>query len=129
MNAYGVGPAILGAIGAVHFPDTVSIYSVGPTVLPSGQPDPDAAPVARPGLANLVARVGPMIRIRPTDRLDKRDDFTRVRIERHVMLKTYQPTIVPGNLCEYGSEFFEIYGVEHDGNHILTRLRLVVVDA
>lgn len=126
-EAYGITAAIIDALPAASTPTLCSIYIRGLAKLPSGQTDPNAAPVLLPNHELLDCRIGPMIKIRPTDKQEKRELVVRDRIERHVFLRGYYNLVTVGMLCLVNGYFFTIVGVNHDSNRILTRLHLEIV--
>jgi hypothetical protein len=68
-----------------------------------------------------------MIKIRPTDKLEHRTQIDRARAERHVMMRGYYPAIIVSMYCHVDGVDYLIVGVNHDSNHIVTRLHLELV--
>jgi hypothetical protein len=126
-EAYGITSAIVDGLPAASTTRLGSVYTKGTTTLPSGQRDPNATPVLLASHGDLECRVGPMIDIRPTDKIERREKVERSRIERHVMMRGYYPLILVDMLFVVDSITYRIVGVNHDSNHILTRLHVELI--
>ena len=111
----------------VLWPSRCTIQTITTTTSASNQLVPSGA-VDLAGHTEIECRVSPIVRERPTDDLQRGYAVQEYHLRRHANLNGYFPTITEvGMQAVIDGVVYPIRGVDTDGNHFITRLKLEVV--